>query len=48
MPLEEKKTYAAKISNAKLVVIEDAHHAVTVERPEQFNAILLEFLASFD
>jgi 3-oxoadipate enol-lactonase len=48
MPLEEKKAYAAKIPNAKLVVIEDARHAVTVERPEQFNAILLEFLASLD
>lgn len=45
MPLEEKNAYAAKIPNAKLVVIKDAHHAVTVERPEQFNAVLGEFLA---
>ena len=48
MPLDEKKAYAAKIPNAKLVVIEDARHAVTVERPEQFNAVLGEFLASLD
>ena len=45
MPLEEKKIYAAKIPNAKLVVIENARHAVTAERPEQFNAVLMKFLA---
>ena len=48
MPLEEKKAYTAKIPNAKLVVIEDARHAVTAERPEQFNAALMEFLAGLD
>jgi len=48
MPLEEKKAYATKIPNAKLVVIQDARHAVTVERPEQFNAVLREFLVSLD
>ena len=48
MPLEEKKDYAAKIPNAKLVVIEDARHAVTAERPEQFNAIVMEFLANLE
>ena len=46
MPLEEKKAYAAKIPNAKLAVVEDAHHAVTVERPEQFNAVMRELLVS--
>jgi 3-oxoadipate enol-lactonase len=45
LPLEEKQTYTAKIPRAKLVVIEDARHAVTVEKPEQFNAIVEEFLA---
>jgi pimeloyl-ACP methyl ester carboxylesterase len=44
MPLEEKRAYSAKIPNSELVIIEDARHAVTVERPEQFNAILKEFL----
>ena len=44
MPLNEKRAYTAKISRAKLVIIEDARHAVTAERPEQFNAILREFL----
>ena len=48
MPLEEKQTYTAKIPNARLVVIENAHHAVTAERPEQFNAVLDEFLLGLD
>ena len=45
MPLDEKRAYTAKIPNAKLIVIENARHAVAVERPEQFNAVLEEFLA---
>jgi len=44
LPLDEKRAYTAKMSNAKLVVIEDARHAVTVEKPEEFNAIVGEFL----
>ena len=48
MPLEEKHAYTAKLPDAKLVVIEDARHAVTAERPEQFNAILEEFLAEVE
>jgi pimeloyl-ACP methyl ester carboxylesterase len=44
MPLEEKRAYSAKIPNSRLVIIEDARHAVTAERPEQFNLILGEFL----
>ena len=43
-PLEVKKEYAALIPDAKLVVIEDARHAVSAEKPEEFNAILMEFL----
>lgn len=48
MPLEEKQTYTAKMPCANLVVIEDARHAVTVEKPEQFNAILVQFLARLE
>jgi len=44
MPLTEKEAYTAKMPDARLVVIEDARHAVTAERPEQFNAVLGEFL----
>lgn len=46
MPLEDKRNYVAKIPNARLAVIEDARHAVTVEKPEQFNRFLDEFLIS--
>ena len=45
LPLEEKQAYSAKLPNAKLAVIEDARHAVTAERPEQFNKIVDEFLS---
>jgi len=44
LPLEEKKAYTDKIPRARLTVIEDARHAVTVEKPKEFNAILEEFL----
>lgn len=46
LPLEEKQAYVSKIPNAKLTVIKDARHAVTVERPEEFNSVLGEFLSS--
>jgi pimeloyl-ACP methyl ester carboxylesterase len=46
MPLEEKRKYVAKIPDARLAVIEDARHAVAVEKPDEFNRILDEFLAS--
>ncbi|TFG15374.1 MAG: alpha/beta fold hydrolase [Promethearchaeota archaeon] len=44
-PLDTKKEYTKLIPNAKLVVIEDARHAVTVEKPEEFNSILMDFLS---
>lgn len=44
-PLEEKRAYTAKMKNARLVVIEAARHAVTAEKPEEFNAVLSAFLA---
>jgi pimeloyl-ACP methyl ester carboxylesterase len=43
-PLDDKKEYTALIPNAKLVVIEDARHAVSVEKPEEFNTIVMDFL----
>lgn len=45
MPLDEKQAYTARMPNAELVVIDNARHAVTAERPEQFNAVLDKFLA---
>jgi pimeloyl-ACP methyl ester carboxylesterase len=43
-PVSAKEAYVARMPNARLVVIPDAHHAVTVERPEEFNQVLLDFL----
>jgi 3-oxoadipate enol-lactonase len=43
LPLEEKRAYTARKPRARLVVIEDARHAVTVEKPEEFNAVVGEF-----
>lgn len=45
LPLEEKRAYTALIPRARLVVIEDARHAVTVEKPREFNELLEKFLA---
>jgi len=45
LPLKEKRAYTAKIPNARLVVIDDARHAVTVEKPDEFNKVVKEFLA---
>lgn len=44
-PLEEKQAYVEMMPNAKLVVIENARHAVTAQKSGQFNQILDEFLA---
>ena len=44
-PLAAKEAYTAKIPGAKLEIIEDSRHAVAVEHPEQFNAIVAAFLA---
>ncbi len=39
-----KKAYVSLMPNAELQIIPDAHHAVTAEKPEQFNALLKNFL----
>lgn len=43
--VEAKRPFVDAMPSARMVVIENAHHAVPVERPEQFNAVLEEFLA---
>ncbi|MEA1904095.1 MAG: alpha/beta hydrolase [Actinomycetota bacterium] len=45
-PVETKQPYVDRMPSAELVVIENAHHAVPVERPEKFNAVLKDFLTS--
>lgn len=44
-PVALKEAYAKLMPNAQVVVIPDAHHAVTLERPQAFNAVLAQFLA---
>ncbi len=47
-PVSLKEAYVAKIPNAQLAVISDAHHATPVEQPEKFNTVLMEFLSRHD
>jgi pimeloyl-ACP methyl ester carboxylesterase len=44
-PISSKEAYISKIENAKLIVIEDSRHAVPVEKPDEFNKIVLGFLS---
>ncbi len=44
-PVAVKEAYVAKLPDAQLVVIPDAHHALPVEKPRAFNQALQEFLA---
>jgi len=43
-PVSSKQEYVSKMQNAKLVVIQDSRHAVPVEKPEEFNPIVIDFL----
>ena len=45
-PLDVKQAYVKKMPDARLAVIADARHAVAAEKPDEFNRILDEFLAS--
>ncbi len=44
-PLDVKEAYTKLMSNAKLVVINDARHALPIEAPEKLFPVLHEFLA---
>jgi pimeloyl-ACP methyl ester carboxylesterase len=46
LPLEDGQTLAAGISGARLVVIGDAAHNPMVDRPIEFNRVLLDHLDS--
>jgi 3-oxoadipate enol-lactonase len=43
-PVSVKRDYIDRMPNATLEVIEDAHHAAPVERPETFNRVVERFL----
>lgn len=46
VPLEAQHYLAQHIPGAYQVIIKDAGHAVTIEKAEQFNQVLVEFLCS--
>ncbi|MBT3322949.1 MAG: alpha/beta hydrolase [Anaerolineae bacterium] len=43
-PVSAKEAYVKKMPNARLAVIEDSRHATPVEKPDEFNEVLLDFL----
>jgi pimeloyl-ACP methyl ester carboxylesterase len=43
-PTAQKEAYVALIPGATLVVVPDSRHALPVERPQAFNAVLRRFL----
>lgn len=43
-PLSMKEAYVARIPGARLAVVADARHALPMEKPEQFNTVLKNFL----
>ena len=47
-PIKKKRKIVYQMQNAKLVVIEDARHAVTVEYPAQVNKAIETFLNHLD
>jgi pimeloyl-ACP methyl ester carboxylesterase len=45
-PVAYKQFYMAAIPGARLVVVPDARHMLPVERPDQYNDAVMEFLSS--
>jgi 3-oxoadipate enol-lactonase len=45
-PVSAKEAYVRTLRNARLVVIEDAGHACTIERPADVNRAIAEFIAT--
>ena len=39
-----KEKYSKMIKGAKLTIVEDSYHALPVEKPHEFNPVLLDFL----
>ena len=44
-PVEVKREYAALIPGAVVTVLKDSRHAAPVDRPAEFNRVVLEFLS---
>lgn len=47
-PLSFKQNFVGELRRGTLTVIENSRHAVPIERPEQFNEVVLRFLESVD
>lgn len=45
-PVAFKKQYAARIPDARVVVIPDTHHALPIEAPDALNAVVADFLSA--
>ena len=43
-PTSVKEEYTALLSDAKFIEIKDARHAVPIEKPKEFNEIVMKFL----
>jgi pimeloyl-ACP methyl ester carboxylesterase len=43
-PSSIKEEYTALLPNGKFIEIKDARHAVTIEKPKEFNEIVMKFL----
>ena len=44
-PVSDKERIVERMPNAELAVVDDTRHALPVERPDEFNAIVDDFLA---
>ena len=44
-PVEWKRAYAAQIPGAVVAVLRDSRHVAPMDQPEEFNRVVLEFLA---
>jgi 3-oxoadipate enol-lactonase len=43
-PVETHRAWAARVPNAKVVVVAGARHATPVDHPAEFNRLVAEFL----
>lgn len=43
--LEGQRAMAARLPNARLEIMIDSHHAVFIDQPERFNALIRDFVA---
>ena len=43
-PIASKENYVEKMKDAKLEIIKDSRHGVTMDQPEDFNNVILKFL----